>query len=441
MPASVLTLKCPHCFVPLILRDRTLVNRRTVCPKCDELMHLAADPDRIVVGILPSRHNAHALTVYGVLDFPGDAPADPHTASAVAVTARVERTLEEVLAKAPPVEPRRPLQAIDFPMDEPVELTDIAKGTAVRSAPRTGKPARKKRAATPPATESDKPPTVKPVAVSHLAPVAAADPRAVASIHEAPQKTRWWDRLRNTFRGMPWFEWVRQNRVVAGAAGALALLLIFQLIWMVRGSGEGPAAAAPASTSNAPSSGGASPAESVTDPRVQQSSDENAAGQKNARNKKENDPLADALPPPAGDSEGEGAGLDPLPDAVLNRPDAPAVAEVPRETPSTIVVAPDKAKRDPIDVAARLRQPLASFDQARPATARSLFETLEEMIGVPVLLDAKDLGPSAAALDQKLTLKLKSTTVADLLTAVADRTGLQWQIEGETIRMKAKATP
>jgi hypothetical protein len=436
----VLTLKCPHCFVPLILRDRTLVNRRTVCPKCEELMHLAADPDRVVVGLLPSRHNAHALTVYGVLDFPEDAPLDPHAASAVSVPARVELTLEEVLAKAPPVEPRRPLQAIDFPMDEPVELTDIAKGTAVKSAPRTGKPAQKKRAATPPTTEASKPHAVKPVAGPRPSPATEAASQAVASRQTVAKEARSWDRLQSALEGKPWFEWVRQNRVVVGVAGVLALLLIFQLIWMVRGSGDGPAAAAPASTSNAPSSAGSPPAESAADPTLQSSSDEKAAGQKNARNQ-ENDPLADALPPPAGDSDGEGAGPDALPDAVLNRPDAPAVAEVPKETPTTIIVAPEKPKRDPIDVAARLRQPLASFDQARPATARSLFETLEEMIGVPVLLDAKDLGPSAAALDQKLTLKLKSTTVADLLTAVADRTGLQWQIDGETIRVKAKATP
>lgn len=438
--APVLTLKCPHCFVPLILRDRTLVNRRTVCPKCDELMHLAADPDRVVVGILPSRHNAHALTVHGVLEFPENAPGDPHKVLMVATPVRVERTLEEVLAHAPPVEPRRPLQAIDFPIEEPVELAEIAKGSAVRKAPRTETPTPKKRPVAPPATEVRKPVTPRPAAPRRVVEVKAAVPAPSADPTPATVPD-WRDRLRGFVDARSWLAWVQQNLKLVLVAGVLVLLLIAQLLWMLRGSNEGAPAAAPASASKDPSR------DSQTLPTVvdRQGKSSSGKGVPDAESSRAgtapNDPLAEVLPAPAGTSDADDRGPQAIPETDPDRPDAPAVAEVPRETPATIIVAPEKPKRDLIDVAARLRQPLSSFDQPRPVSARSLFESLEEMIGVPVLMDAKDLGASAGALDQKVTLKLKSTTVGDLLQAVADRTGLQWQIDGESIRLRAKSSP
>lgn len=445
MPAPVLTLKCPNCFVPLVLRDRSLVNRRTVCPKCDELMYLAADPDRIVVGILPSRHNASALTVYGVLDFPEEAPSDPHAVASAAGPVHIERTLEEVAARTPPVQPRRPLKAIDFPIDEPVELNDVGHGAAVPGTPRTGSSTQKKRPVATPATGARKPSAAKPAAVP--LPIVeengAARPALVKNV--PPQETSWRHRLRGLVdRRSRVAAWARQNLKLVLVAGVLLLLLIVQLSWMFRGSGEGTAATPPASASKGSSSVG-QPSEAIPDRGENSSSRDSSAGiaghepdaHKTVRPKGP-DPLRDVLPAPPGNDDGDDPGREGVPEAVVNRPDAPAVAEVPQESPATIIVASDKPKRDPIDVAARLRQPLASFDQARPATARSLFETLEEMIGVPVLMDVEGRGPSAAALDQKLTLKLKNTTVGDLLQAVADRTGLQWRIDGETIRMRGK---
>lgn len=139
----------------------------------------------------------------------------------------------------------------------------------------------------------------------------------------------------------------------------------------------------------------------------------------------------DVLPP---NPQGEAPGKD-----VAAAAEIPAGVPADVEKPGPIPVAPVKPKRDPIDVAARLRQPLIRFEQVRPATARGLIEQLEEMTGgVPIVFDVKELGDAAAGLDRNVSLSLKSPTLADVLQAVVEKAGLRWEIDGETIRIRRR---
>jgi len=89
----------------------------------------------------------------------------------------------------------------------------------------------------------------------------------------------------------------------------------------------------------------------------------------------------------------------------------------------------------PIDVAARLRQPILRFDQPQAVPVRELLAQVEEMAGVPIRYEqptSKNLGQT---LDQRISLKLTGTTAGGILQAILERAGLTYRIETDGIRV------
>lgn len=90
---------------------------------------------------------------------------------------------------------------------------------------------------------------------------------------------------------------------------------------------------------------------------------------------------------------------------------------------------------EPIDVAARLRQPILRFDQSQAVPVRDLLSQVEEMSGVPIRFDQRADEDLQRMLDRRISLKLTKTTVGGILKAVLDRAGLTYQIETDGIRI------
>lgn len=116
---------------------------------------------------------------------------------------------------------------------------------------------------------------------------------------------------------------------------------------------------------------------------------------------------------------------------------SPAMAEIPAAE-AVIAVAPKQAE---VDVELRLSQPIKKFEQLRAVPVRELLELLEELIGVPIRADREALGAAASDLDRSITLRLPSTTVGGILTAVLQQVDLEWEIDGQAIRVRPKAAP
>jgi len=110
----------------------------------------------------------------------------------------------------------------------------------------------------------------------------------------------------------------------------------------------------------------------------------------------------------------------------------------PRPMPREPVIAPKPQgppEPVPIDVAARLQQPILRFEQSQAVPVRDLLSQVEEMSGVPIRFAqpaGKDL---QRMLDRQISLKLVKTTVGGILKAVLDRAGLSYRIETGGIRI------
>ena len=84
-----------------------------------------------------------------------------------------------------------------------------------------------------------------------------------------------------------------------------------------------------------------------------------------------------------------------------------------------------------------LQQPIASFVQEKPVSARRLLRVVEELAGVEFRLD-DDLA-DAAGLAKPLGLKLQRTTVGEVLDAVLKAAGLAREVRAGYIRVMRPA--
>lgn len=127
----------------------------------------------------------------------------------------------------------------------------------------------------------------------------------------------------------------------------------------------------------------------------------------------------------------------------------PPVENVARAEPEPLPVAPPPANQSPpakpkpepvrkVDVAAALRQRILAFSQPKPVAARELLLVVEELCGVPIYVDAKEFSDAGQVLEQSVTLDLKDTTVAAILQALADKLGLRYVVEAESIRLRPR---
>jgi hypothetical protein len=90
------------------------------------------------------------------------------------------------------------------------------------------------------------------------------------------------------------------------------------------------------------------------------------------------------------------------------------------------------------DAAVLLQQRLLSFQQTNPAPRRALLQTVEDLLDRPVRLHDDVPAPLAARLDEPLTLALENVSVEDLLRAILQGTGLQFECTADAVQLTAE---
>jgi hypothetical protein len=96
---------------------------------------------------------------------------------------------------------------------------------------------------------------------------------------------------------------------------------------------------------------------------------------------------------------------------------------------------PDERGVRKIDLAVSLKQPIARFDQPRGKPLSEILVGVAEMAGARIDYDRNELGPAAARLGEPASLKLRDTTVGDILAGLLRPAGLTYRIEGERLRV------
>lgn len=136
------------------------------------------------------------------------------------------------------------------------------------------------------------------------------------------------------------------------------------------------------------------------------------------------------------DSDIPGEPGDPRPGTVP-MPD-PLTAKV--NPPEKVAVIPDPVKPvetpvKPIDIPAALSRKILKFEQTKPAAAFQLLLQIEELAGVRIEYDRKELGDAAERLDKQITLNRENASLEDLLDDVLKQINLQRKSEATCIRI------
>lgn len=103
--------------------------------------------------------------------------------------------------------------------------------------------------------------------------------------------------------------------------------------------------------------------------------------------------------------------------------DEPIAAAVARDPPTP--------PRPSYNVELALQQPIRRFSQGRPVKCRELLRQVEELAGIPIVMDAVAQSPGAEKLDREVSLELSDTTVEGILAAVVERVGLGYETGSE----------
>ncbi|MCY2966085.1 MAG: DUF1559 domain-containing protein [Planctomycetota bacterium] len=139
-------------------------------------------------------------------------------------------------------------------------------------------------------------------------------------------------------------------------------------------------------------------------------------------------------------------------DGTANEPSADVAEEVPHKADTDVEMADKEERSDlpaptvdeeeapperKIDITEALAVPILRFEQASKKRSVALLG-VEEMLGVPIRYDREGLGPAAEALDGKVTLSLRKTTVAGILDGILSSTGLAYHVEADHIAITSK---
>ena len=127
----------------------------------------------------------------------------------------------------------------------------------------------------------------------------------------------------------------------------------------------------------------------------------------------------DSQPPAAADPAEKPAAEEPKPVPVPPEP-APA--------PASFVLSSEA-------IEAKLRQKIARFDQPKPVAFVKLLDTVEELAGVPIVWDLDRV--TDEQLQQPVTIRLKETTVGEILDTLLKQVGL----ERRTVAGKIELVP
>lgn len=134
----------------------------------------------------------------------------------------------------------------------------------------------------------------------------------------------------------------------------------------------------------------------------------------------------DSQPPAAADLAENSAAEEPKPVPV---PPAPE----PAPAPASFVLSSDA-------IEAKLQQKIARFDQPKPVAFVKLLDTIEELAGVPIVWD---FAVEEEQLQRLVTVRLKETTVGEILDTLLKQVGLDRRtVEGKIeLRPRTEAVP
>lgn len=124
-------------------------------------------------------------------------------------------------------------------------------------------------------------------------------------------------------------------------------------------------------------------------------------------------------------------GTVPIPDPLTAQVKPPDKANPPPGAP----VVPLENK--PLDIPTALSLKVSKFDQTKPAAAYKLLLQIEELAGVRIEYDRKQLGAAAERLDMEISLKKENASLAELLDDVLKQINLQRKSEATCIRIVA----
>jgi hypothetical protein len=162
----------------------------------------------------------------------------------------------------------------------------------------------------------------------------------------------------------------------------------------------------------------------------------------------ENDQLEPKNNEPPDETKPKAASEPPPPDAnQVPRPDKPIPAADSTETPAAEVSKPvpvspppepipELIGLSPAAIEAKLRQKIARFDQLKPVAFVKLLETVEELAGVPIVWDLDRV--TDEQLQQSVTIRLKETTVGEILETLLKQVGLERRIVAGKIELQPR---
>ncbi len=133
-------------------------------------------------------------------------------------------------------------------------------------------------------------------------------------------------------------------------------------------------------------------------------------------------------PPPAVSKDSPRDSKPPAAADAAEKPAAEELKPVPVPPPPEPVPASLALSAEAIE--AKLRQKIARFDQPKPVAFVKLLDTIEELAGVPIVWDLDRV--TDEQLQQPVTIRLKETTVGEILDTLLKQAGLERRtVEGK----------
>jgi hypothetical protein len=90
-------------------------------------------------------------------------------------------------------------------------------------------------------------------------------------------------------------------------------------------------------------------------------------------------------------------------------------------------------------IEAKLQQNIVRFEQPKPIAFVKLLDTVEELAGVPIVWDLDRVADEQ--LQKPVTIRLKETTVAEILDTLLKQVGLERQIAAGKIELRSRTEP
>jgi hypothetical protein len=117
-------------------------------------------------------------------------------------------------------------------------------------------------------------------------------------------------------------------------------------------------------------------------------------------------------------------------------PRTPVVAPRPPQPAPSVAT-----KTPPVDVSAGLAQHIVRFEQAKPVPLQDVLNFLEELLGVSIRGDKREIVDLDDVLQTPIAVTLENTTVREILKEVLAKAGLEFDVQANAIHLHKLQTP